>query len=218
MPSSQQLVLTGASAAAAVGDEEPGTDHGEVFTRRWVVDMILDLAGYTADRDLGALRLVEPSCGTGAFLVPIVERLLASCRAFGRDVTALNAAVCSLDLLDANAALARKAVVRTLCDRGVGCDEAERLGAAWCAGATSSCATTTSRAPTSSSGTPLRPSGERAQRDHGRLPAQLRDHAGTSGPVRRLHRAGTAAPRAQRHPLVHLRRPVDAQPVRGGSP
>ena len=32
----------------------PGTGvlHGQVITRRWIVDLILDLAGYTADRDL----------------------------------------------------------------------------------------------------------------------------------------------------------------------
>ncbi len=51
-------------------------NYGEVFTRRWVVDVLLDLTGYTADRDLGALRLLEPSCGSGAFLGPVVERLI----------------------------------------------------------------------------------------------------------------------------------------------
>ena len=30
-------------------------EHGEVFTRRWVVDMILDLSGFTIDRDLGGM-------------------------------------------------------------------------------------------------------------------------------------------------------------------
>jgi hypothetical protein len=27
-------------------------NYGEVFTRRWVVDVLLDLTGYTIDRDL----------------------------------------------------------------------------------------------------------------------------------------------------------------------
>ena len=57
---------------------DPGADYGEVFTRRWVVDLILDLVGYTPDEDLGAQTLVEPSCGTGAFLVPVVDRLIES--------------------------------------------------------------------------------------------------------------------------------------------
>ena len=49
-------------------------NYGEVFTRRWVVEVLLDLTGYTTDRDLGRMRLVEPSCGSGAFLGPVVER------------------------------------------------------------------------------------------------------------------------------------------------
>jgi hypothetical protein len=43
-----------------------------------VVEVLLDLTGHTADRDLGSLHLVEPSCGSGAFLGPGVERLIAS--------------------------------------------------------------------------------------------------------------------------------------------
>ena len=58
--------------------------YGEVFTRRWVVEVLLDLTGYTTDRDLGGLHLLEPSCGSGAFLGPAVERLLTSARASGR--------------------------------------------------------------------------------------------------------------------------------------
>ena len=64
-------------------------NYGEVFTRRWVVDVLLDLTGYTADRDLGALRLLEPSCGSGAFLGPAVQRLIASAAAHGRDLATL---------------------------------------------------------------------------------------------------------------------------------
>lgn len=40
---------------------DPGTDYGEVFTRRWVVELILDLVGYRAEADLAAHTLVEPS-------------------------------------------------------------------------------------------------------------------------------------------------------------
>ncbi len=53
-------------------------NYGEVFTRRWVVDVLLDLTGYTVDHDLGGMHLLEPSCGSGAFLGPAVERLIAS--------------------------------------------------------------------------------------------------------------------------------------------
>ncbi|MCZ7537927.1 MAG: hypothetical protein M5T61_19665 [Acidimicrobiia bacterium] len=62
---------------------DPGAGYGEVFTRRWVVDLILDLVGYTPEKDLGAQTLIEPSCGIGAFLVPIVQRLVESSEAHG---------------------------------------------------------------------------------------------------------------------------------------
>lgn len=44
--------------AVAAPDE---VEYGEVFTRQWIVDTILDLVGSTPDRDLTALKLVEPS-------------------------------------------------------------------------------------------------------------------------------------------------------------
>ncbi|WP_279020368.1 Eco57I restriction-modification methylase domain-containing protein [Mobiluncus mulieris] len=46
---------------------------GEVFTRRWVVEFMLDLAGYVGD--VSRLRVIEPSIGAGAFAMPIVERI-----------------------------------------------------------------------------------------------------------------------------------------------
>lgn len=55
--------------------------RGAVFTRREVVDFILDLAGYTEDQPLHEKRLLEPSFGGGDFLLPIIERLLSAWRA-----------------------------------------------------------------------------------------------------------------------------------------
>ena len=77
------------SARPPVGEALAPLDHGEVFTRRWVVDLILDLAGYTADRDLGSLVAVEPACGAGAFLVPMAERLVKSAALHGRGLRSL---------------------------------------------------------------------------------------------------------------------------------
>jgi hypothetical protein len=61
-----------------------GQDGGEVFTRQWVVDTLLDLTGYTADRDLGVLSLVRSVLGSGSFLLRAAERLLESARLRGR--------------------------------------------------------------------------------------------------------------------------------------
>jgi len=110
---------------------DPGGDYGEVFTRRWVVEMILDLVGYVAERDLASCVLVEPSCGTGAFLVPIVERLIDSARAHGHELDSLAPAIRAFDLLDANADRARKAVTNCLADAGLPHVRAEAMAEAW---------------------------------------------------------------------------------------
>ncbi|MEN6473309.1 MAG: Eco57I restriction-modification methylase domain-containing protein [Syntrophaceae bacterium] len=56
-------------------------ERGAIFTRREVVDFILDLVGYTVDRPLHTFRLLEPSFGEGSFLIPAIERLLESYKA-----------------------------------------------------------------------------------------------------------------------------------------
>jgi len=58
---------------AAAGSAEK---RGAIFTRREVVDFILDLTGYTSDRPLQEIKLLEPSFGDGDFLFPAVDRLL----------------------------------------------------------------------------------------------------------------------------------------------
>lgn len=98
-------------------------EHGEVFTRRWVVELILDLSGFTVDRDLGGLVAVEPSCGSGAFLAPMTERLIESCRIHDRPLTDIRSALRAFDLLPVNAELAQKAVAGALVEAGV--DDAE---------------------------------------------------------------------------------------------
>ena len=127
----RQLSLLGETMPGAELTPDPGVDHGEVFTRRWVVEFILDLVGFTADKDLGAQTLVEPSCGTGAFLLPIVERLVASSAAHSRDLRTLGSAISAFDLLDANARLARKAVAQLLIEHGLDDEEAGTLVRGW---------------------------------------------------------------------------------------
>lgn len=60
-----------------------GKQHGDVFTDPVVVEYMLDLVGYRADRDLSHLRVLEPSCGDGVFLMAIISRLLESSQRFG---------------------------------------------------------------------------------------------------------------------------------------
>jgi hypothetical protein len=56
-----------------------------VFTRQPVVDFMLDLAGYTPDRDLHRARLLEPSFGGGRFVLAAAKRLLEAWRSADDD-------------------------------------------------------------------------------------------------------------------------------------
>ncbi len=64
-----------------------GESRGEVLTRPEVVDFILDLTGWRVGQNLAAKRLLEPSCGSGDFVLPAIRRLLAdSPQARARDL------------------------------------------------------------------------------------------------------------------------------------
>lgn len=106
-------------------------EHGEVFTRRWVVDLILDLLGYTADKDLCEVRLVEPACGAGSFLVAIASRISASCRAHNRPITDSLSAVRALDLLGRNVLRSRAAIEAQLVADGWSAEESRKVARAW---------------------------------------------------------------------------------------
>ncbi|CRK61315.1 Modification methylase PaeR7I [Alloactinosynnema sp. L-07] len=111
--------------------QSPRVTHGEVFTRRWIVEAILDLVGYTPDRDLSSLRLIEPSCGTGAFITPVVDRLIESWSARHSDVGVLTHAISAYDLLEHNVKHTRDLVVTRLIDAGIEPESSHRLATTW---------------------------------------------------------------------------------------
>ena len=51
-------------------------DHGEVFTPAWMVEAMLDLVKDEAQRIDS--RFLEPACGSGNFLVQVLQRKLAA--------------------------------------------------------------------------------------------------------------------------------------------
>jgi hypothetical protein len=54
-------------------------DHGEVFTPRWLVEKMLDLVKGESERIDS--RFLEPACGSGNFLVPVLQHKLAAVEA-----------------------------------------------------------------------------------------------------------------------------------------
>ncbi len=56
--------------------KERVADHGEVFTPAWMVEAMLDLVKGETERIDS--RFLEPACGSGNFLVQILQRKLAT--------------------------------------------------------------------------------------------------------------------------------------------
>ncbi|QDZ15287.1 N-6 DNA methylase [Humibacter ginsenosidimutans] len=89
-------------------------DHGEVFTPSWLVNDMLDLVKPETERIDS--RFLEPACGSGNFLVPILQRKLAAVQArhgrsdFEKRHYALFALMCvyGIELLADNAAECRE--------------------------------------------------------------------------------------------------------------
>lgn len=118
--------------SAAYEDSEVGA----IYTKPEIVETILDLAGYSpTERDLSRARLLEPSCGDGAFIQSVVRRLLESVRHHRKRIdwrlraldTALSATDLSLRAIEAT----RKSIVTMLVDAGAPADRAHELAQHW---------------------------------------------------------------------------------------
>jgi len=70
--------------ATASHEWSENLEKGTVYTKKDTVAFMLDLAGYTADRDLSNVRVLDPCAGSdGQFFMACVLRLHESSKAFG---------------------------------------------------------------------------------------------------------------------------------------
>ncbi|GAA1474588.1 Eco57I restriction-modification methylase domain-containing protein [Corynebacterium felinum] len=106
-------------------------NYGEVFTRRWVVEAILDLVGYTIDKDLSRLRVIEPAVGGGAFIGPLVERLIESANRHGIEAGKLRGIICGWDLQESHVRTSRIVAQEALATHGVEPILAAELAESW---------------------------------------------------------------------------------------
>jgi len=104
---------------------------GIVYTKRWVVEVLLDLAGYRPEHNLVDALAVEPAAGAGAFLVPMVERLFQSCERLQRPLSECMSSLIAFELDDERADRARALTTDLLTRHGVKRPLAEHLAASW---------------------------------------------------------------------------------------
>lgn len=115
------------------GERSSGDAHGVVLTKPHVVDLILDLADYRASKNLAKLRLLEPSCGEGAFVVPAVRRLLAAARRHKAAPSSLGGCIRAFDIDPKSVEQTRRAVRSCLEAGGIESDVASDLVEEWIA-------------------------------------------------------------------------------------
>jgi hypothetical protein len=107
---------------SSVKSKQRVADHGEVFTPAWMVEAMLDLVKGETERIDS--RFLEPACGSGNFLVRILQRKLAAVELkfgdsdFERRQYALLAVMCTygIELLEDNIAECRANMLEILAD------------------------------------------------------------------------------------------------------
>lgn len=104
---------------------------GVVYTKRWVVELILDLSGYCSDKNLVDAQAVEPAAGNGAFLGLMVDRLVESCRNLGRPLSDCQNSLLAYELDEESAARTRIFAQNILRNHGVRRPLANQLAEAW---------------------------------------------------------------------------------------
>jgi N-6 DNA methylase len=106
----------------SVKSKQRVADHGEVFTPPWMVEGMLDLVEDESERIDS--RFLEPACGSGNFLVPVLQRKLSTVQArygrsdFERRHQALLAlmSIYGIELLEDNAAECRNNLLEVFAD------------------------------------------------------------------------------------------------------
>src|SRR3989344_6229579 len=108
-------------------------DRGAVFTRREVVDFILDLVGYVPSNDRSKTRLLEPSFGHGDFLIPVIERLLSSVKNKGLtpNLALLKNSIRAVELHHASFEKTKDVIREVLLENGLTQKEAANLVSVW---------------------------------------------------------------------------------------
>lgn len=126
-------IIDFSDAVEALADSN-AEDRGAVFTRREVVEFILDLAGYTQDLPLHEWRILEPSFGDGDFLLPVVERLLAAYKLHGKPSDAcsrLGGAIRAVEVHRDSMERTRARLAELLAAHGIPSRQADEILQSW---------------------------------------------------------------------------------------
>ena len=117
-------------AVDRLASNSDATQRGAVFTRIEVVNFMLDLAGYTPDRKLYRMRLLEPSFGGGEFVLAAATRLIAAFRADG-SLWQLDGCIRAVEIHSITFETTQRKLYALLLAAGFGAPECTRLVSTW---------------------------------------------------------------------------------------
>ncbi len=106
-------------------------EAGVVYTKPWVVELLLDLADYMPERRLAELVALDPSAGDGAFLSAMVRRLVDSCGRHDIPLTEAGRAIQAFEIDPEAAERAVGVVCETLKQLRVPAATATKLARQW---------------------------------------------------------------------------------------
>ena len=122
-----------AEAVEHLASESGIGERGAIYTKREVVNFILDLVGYTVDQPLTEFRLLEPSFGDGDFLLPAVKRLLVAAKRNqdGLGIAVLAPAIRGVELHRETFFRTRQALREVIIDQGLTQEISDALLDTW---------------------------------------------------------------------------------------
>lgn len=128
-PSLEGFCLVSDAVDKLAHDSE-ASERGAIFTRREVVEFMLDLAGYVPSQPLHRMRLLEPSFGGGEFLLAAIHRLMAAAKASDSPVDLIDC-IRAVELHQGTFNVTKMKVDALLSEYGMDVRERARLISAW---------------------------------------------------------------------------------------
>ena len=105
-------------------------ERGAIYTRLEVVEFMLNLVGYVADRPLHQMRLLEPSFGGGGFLLEAVRRLILASNTLTTKVDLIDC-IRGVELHRSTFEATQAKLDALLCEHGFIESERKRLISTW---------------------------------------------------------------------------------------
>lgn len=106
----------------------PHSERGAIYTKREIVNFMLDLSLGSERSEKGTIKVLEPSFGRGNFLIPIIERLLAE---YGSNIELLSGAIRGYELSDEDFIETSRDIEELLLSKGICQNDAKFLLQEW---------------------------------------------------------------------------------------